>query len=141
MNSSNSKIEIDLSDQRARVYNGGTLVIETQVSTGKSGFSTPTGRYSIREKLTEKKSGRYGTWFNAGGVQLQGEDHFNPPPGASRFVGAEMPYWLRITGGIGMHIGFVPDGPASHGCIRVPSNVQPLIYSRVKVGTPVTITH
>ena len=139
LNSSNSRIEIDLSDQRARVYRGSVLVIETQISTGRAGFRTPTGRYSVKEKLVEKTSGRYGTWYNSSGVQLRGDDRYSPPPGASRFVGAPMPYWLRITGGIGMHIGYVPDGPASHGCIRVPSNIQPLIYSKVRVGTPVRI--
>ncbi|MEO0414481.1 MAG: L,D-transpeptidase family protein, partial [Verrucomicrobiota bacterium] len=57
----------------------------------------------------------------------------------SKFVGADMPYWCRITGGIGMHIGYVPNHPASHGCIRIPPTVQPLIFSKVRVGTPVTI--
>ena len=52
-----------------------------------------------------------------------------------------MPYWLRITSyGVGMHEGYVPSHPASHGCIRVPRNVQHLIYSKVGVGTPVKIT-
>lgn len=139
LNSSNSRIEIDLSDQRARVYRGNTLVIETQISSGKSGYTTPTGNYAIQEKLVDKRSGRYGTWYNSSGVELRGDDHFDPPPGASKFVGADMPYWLRFTGGIGMHVGFVPDGPASHGCVRVPSNVQPLIFSKVKVGTPVKV--
>jgi lipoprotein-anchoring transpeptidase ErfK/SrfK len=61
------------------------------------------------------------------------------PGGSATFVGAEMPYWMRITGGVGMHIGYVPNYPASHGCIRVPSGVQPLIFSKVGVGTPVVI--
>jgi lipoprotein-anchoring transpeptidase ErfK/SrfK len=52
-----------------------------------------------------------------------------------------MPYWMRINGGIGLHVGFVPDQPASHGCIRVPASIQPLIFSKVGVGTPVTVTH
>ena len=52
-----------------------------------------------------------------------------------------MPYWMRVTGGIGMHIGEVPGYPASHGCIRVPETIQPIIFSKVQVGTPVTITH
>ena len=139
LNSSNSRIEIDLSDQRAKVYRGNILVIETQISSGKAGYTTPTGSYSVKEKLVEKQSGRYGTWYDSSGVQLKGDDKLNPPPGASRFVGSDMPYWLRITGGIGMHVGYVPNGAASHGCVRVPSNVQPLIFSKVRVGTPVKI--
>jgi len=139
LNPANSRLEIDLGDQRARVYRGSVLVIETQISTGKPGFSTPTGRFIVQEKLVEKKSGRYGTWYDGSGNELRGDDSFDPPPGGVQFVGADMPYWLRLTDGIGMHIGFVPDGPASHGCIRVPSNVQPLIYSKVGIGTPVSV--
>ncbi|MEM9283027.1 MAG: L,D-transpeptidase family protein [Verrucomicrobiota bacterium] len=144
LNPSNAKIEIDLSDQKARIYksNGGNkqLVIETQVSTGKSGHGTPTGSYRISEKKVEKRSTLYGSWVNSSGstVRSSGEA-WSRPSGASRFVGAEMPYWMRVNGGIGMHVGYVPDYPASHGCIRVPSSVQPLIYSKVGVGTQVTI--
>lgn len=143
---SNAKIEIDLSEQRARIYKntGGLkqLVIETQVSTGKPGHTTPTGTFRIKEKLVEKRSTLYGTWVNSGGatVSSNGESSYRPA-GASHFVGAEMPYWMRVSGGVGMHIGYVPNGPASHGCIRVPSAIQPLIYSKVGVGTPVTITY
>ncbi len=146
LNASNARIEIDLSEQRARVYKTGggqkQLVIETQISTGKSGHSTPTGTYRISEKLVQKRSSRYGSWVNSSGATVRSSgDSTQRPAGASTFVGAEMPYWMRVNGGIGMHIGYVPDGPASHGCIRVPSPVQPLIYSKVGVGTPVVITH
>ncbi len=141
LSASNSRIEIDLSDQRARIYKGSTLIIETQISTGKPGHATPTGYFTVQEMLVDKKSGRYGTWYDAAGNELKGDDHYLPPPGASKFVGADMPYWMRITGGIGMHIGYVPDGPASHGCVRVPSTVQPLIFSKVRVGTPIRIRY
>ena len=52
-----------------------------------------------------------------------------------------MPYWMRLTNtGIGMHVGYVPTYAASHGCIRLPDKIAPLIYSKTKVGTPVTIS-
>ncbi|MEM1442395.1 MAG: L,D-transpeptidase family protein, partial [Verrucomicrobiota bacterium] len=144
LNSSNAKIEIDLSEQKARIYQTGggskNLVIETSISSGKSGHTTPTGSYRIKEKLVHKRSTLYGTWMNSSGATVRSSgDSRQRPYGGSRFVGAEMPYWMRITGGIGMHIGYVPNHPASHGCIRVPSAIQPLIYSKVGVGTPVTI--
>ncbi len=143
---SNAKIEIDLSEQRARIYkNDGTgshLAIETQVSTGKSGHSTSTGTFRIKEKLVEKRSTLYGRWVSGSGQTVSSAgDSRSRPSGGSSFVGASMPYWMRINGGIGMHIGYVPDYPASHGCIRVPSAVQPLIFSKVGVGTSVTIKH
>ncbi|MDF1858744.1 MAG: L,D-transpeptidase family protein [Verrucomicrobiales bacterium] len=146
LNSSNAKIEISLGQQRARIYNtsGGMeqLVIETQISSGKSGHTTPTGSFRIKEKLEHKRSTLYGRWVNSSGQTVQSSgDSRKRPSGGSTFIGAEMPNWLRITGGIGMHIGYVPNGPASHGCIRVPAAVQPLIFSKVGVGTPVTITY
>lgn len=146
LNPSNAKIEIDLSEQRARVFRnaGGTkdLVIETNVSTGKSGYSTGTGTFRIKEKLVAKRSTRYGQWLNSSGgvVRADGDSNYRPS-GATRFVGASMPYWMRVNGGIGMHIGYVPNYPASHGCIRVPEEIQPLIFSKVGVGTSVTIHH
>lgn len=143
---SNAKIEIDISEQRARVYRsvGGhdELVIETQVSTGKSGHSTSPGTFRIKEKLVAKRSTLYGHWVNSSGSTVSSSgDSRSRPSGGSRFIGAEMPYWMRINGGIGMHIGYVPGYPASHGCIRVPPAIQPLIYSKVGVGTSVTIKH
>ncbi|MDF1825343.1 MAG: L,D-transpeptidase [Verrucomicrobiales bacterium] len=143
---SNAKIEVDLSEQRARVYKTGAggrqLVIDTAVSSGKSGHSTPAGTFRIKEKLVHKRSTLYGTWMSSSGSTVRSSgDSRNRPSGGSSFVGAEMPYWMRINGGIGMHIGYVPNYPASHGCIRVPSAIQPLIYSKVGVGTSVTIKH
>lgn len=140
----NAKIEVDISEQRARIYKTGAggrqLVIDTAISSGKSGHATPTGTFKIKEKLVQKRSTLYGTWMSSSGATVRSSgDSRERPSGGSRFVGAEMPYWMRINGGIGMHIGYVPNHPASHGCIRVPSAVQPLIYSKVGVGTSVTI--
>jgi lipoprotein-anchoring transpeptidase ErfK/SrfK len=142
---SNARIEINLSEQRARVYRkegaSKLLVIDTQISSGKPGHTTGTGTYTIKEKLVSKRSTLYGTWVNSAGQTVASSGNSGSrPAGASRFVGAEMPYWMRINGGIGMHIGYVPDYPASHGCIRVPETIQPLIFSKVGVGTSVTIT-
>ena len=143
---SNAKIEISLSEQRARIYRkdgaNKLLVIDTQISSGKPGHATGTGTYTIKEKLVAKRSTLYGTWVNSSGQTVASSGSSSSrPSGGARFVGAEMPYWMRINGGIGMHIGYVPDYPASHGCIRVPEAVQPLIYSKVGVGTSVTISH
>lgn len=145
LNPSNAKIEVSLGEQRARVYrkDGGekVLVIDTQISSGKPGHATSTGTYKIKEKLVAKQSTLYGTWINSSGQTVGGNDSRSRPPGGARFVGADMPYWMRINGGIGLHIGYVPGYPASHGCIRVPEAVQPLIFSKVGLGTQVTIMH
>jgi lipoprotein-anchoring transpeptidase ErfK/SrfK len=150
LNPGNARVEVDLGDQRARVYrtggrSGDQLVIETQISTGKQGHNTPEGNFKFLEKSIPKKSNLYGKWIDSEtGAVLVGDGDSRKPPRSpnAKFVGTPMPYWLRITpGGVGMHIGYVPNYPASHGCIRVPKAIQPLIYEKVKVGTPVTITH
>ena len=147
----NSRIEINLAAQRARVFRSAgrnevkdLLVIETQISTGKQGHGTPSGKYKILEKKEEKDSNLYGKWVNAdtGETIIEDGDSREPPEDVpnAEFQGTPMPYWLRITpGGVGMHIGQVPNYPASHGCIRVPNKVQPLIFRKTRVGTPVQI--
>ncbi|MCB1086548.1 MAG: L,D-transpeptidase family protein [Verrucomicrobiae bacterium] len=150
LNQDNSRIEIDLGEQRARVFRtggrgGDKLVIESQISTGKQGHNTPDGSFKLLEKSTDKKSNLYGKWVDSRtGALLVNDGDSRIPPNSpdAEFIGTPMPYWMRITpGGVGMHIGYVPNYPASHGCIRVPKVIQPLIYEKVKVGTPVTITH
>jgi len=147
-NPSNSRIEISLGEQKARFYRvaGGSkeLAIETRISTGREGSHTPVGSYSVLEKLRQKNSSLYGSWVDGqSGALLQGDGDSRRRPGGgnAQFQGSPMPYWLRITSdGVGMHVGYVPNHPASHGCIRVPNRIQPLIWERVRVGTPVIIS-
>ena len=138
-----SRIDINLSKQRAKILDGqGRLAIETQISTGTSNHRTPTGNFKILEKIVDKSSNRYGRWVNSstGSTIVSDGDSYKKPSGNARFVGTKMPYWMRVTWyGIGMHIGYVPDYAASHGCIRVPSHIQPKIYEKTRVGTPVHI--
>ena len=51
-----------------------------------------------------------------------------------------MPYFMRIVGGVGMHAGYLPGYPASHGCIRMPEFMAENFFKSVSTGTPVTIT-
>ena len=61
-------------------------------------------------------------------------------PSGTHFVGAEMKWFMRLTGeGVGMHVGILPGYPASHGCIRMPSQAAELFYNHVKIGTPVEV--
>ena len=65
----------------------------------------------------------------------------DPRPGGAIFDGAKMPFFMRIHGGVGMHEGFLPGYPASHGCIRMPRFMAEKFFSNVEVGTPVQITN
>ena len=55
-----------------------------------------------------------------------------------------MKWFMRFGDGTGhraegMHTGYLPGYPASHGCVRLPDDIAKLFYDHVVVGTPVTI--
>ena len=68
---------------------------------------------------------------------------FEPTTSSTRttYLGADMPNWMRITGGTGMHAGFLPGYPDSHGCIRMLPVMAEHFFESVVVGTPVRIEH
>jgi hypothetical protein len=137
----NSRLVVSLPQQRAFLMKGDEVVIDYPVSSGKDSRPTPPGKYKILEKVTDKSSNSYGTVFDAEGNQIDGETPDVVPEGG-KFVGAPMPYWMRLTwDGVGHHIGNIPRSryPVSHACIRGPRAVMPIVYRKVKVGTPVAV--
>ena len=137
-------VNIDLSEQKAYLFKNGQNVGWTYVATGRSGFATPTGTFRIMEKIVDKRSNRYGMVFDRHGnvVNSNATAGVSRVPPGGRFVGAQMPYWMRITGyGVGLHAGPIPNpgSPASHGCIRLPRDMAQTIYQHAPVGARVTI--
>jgi lipoprotein-anchoring transpeptidase ErfK/SrfK len=134
-------VTIFLNEQRAYFYKGDQLVGVSQVSAGREGHDTPPGTYKIIQKDPNHASSLYGDYADAIGnvVQKDVELGKDPIPPGAHFVGAPMPYFMRITGGVGMHQGYLPGYPASHGCIRMPGKMAQIFYSNVDLGTPVTV--
>ena len=60
-------------------------------------------------------------------------------PRGGHFVPAPMRYFMRFNGAEGMHAGFLPGRPASHGCVRLPEEDAIALFETVPVGTPVTV--
>ena len=107
------RVEISLATQKASVFKNGVAVFSTSVSTGRKGFATPAGEYVITDK---------------------NRDHI------SSLYHVKMPFFMRLNClDFGLHAGVVPNYPASHGCIRLPSDVAQRLFSEVPVGTVVTI--
>jgi lipoprotein-anchoring transpeptidase ErfK/SrfK len=105
---------VDKASQTLRVYQGGSLVLTSRVSTGKYSGSTPAGTYRVGyTKDAYKASSKYGE--------------------------APMPFAVRITGNVFIHGGVVPNYPASHGCVRLPHDAAQWFYNWVEPGTVVTI--
>jgi lipoprotein-anchoring transpeptidase ErfK/SrfK len=135
-------VKINLTEQRAYFYKGGLLVGISQLSTGREGLNTPTGRFSIIQKDIDHVSSKYGDYVDSNGnVVMPNVDveKDKRPPG-THFKGAPMPYFMRIVDGVGMHAGYLPGYPASHGCIRMPEFMAENFFKSVSTGTPVTIT-
>ena len=52
---------------------------------------------------------------------------------------APMPYFIEFSKCVGMHAGYLPGYPASHGCVRMPRDLAAEFFDRVKTGTPVKV--
>lgn len=134
-------ITIDLSDQKAYFYKGGTLAGVSALSTGDERHATKTGSFKVIQKDQWHKSNLYGDFVDsAGNVVVANIDvtKDKAPPG-TRFEGSKMHHFMRFVGGIGMHEGFLPGYPASHGCVRMPGHMAATFYNNVAMGTPVTV--
>lgn len=139
-----TSIVINLSTQQAEIYRGGQYAGWTSVATGKAGFATPAGDYTIVEKVADKHSTLYGKIVDAEGVTINPDADIrkNRPPPGGQFLHAPMPYWMRLTwSGIGMHAGPIPrpGTAASHGCIRLPDEMAEILFDITEKGTPVKI--
>ena len=109
------KLVIDLSSQRATLYTNGVATYSTRVSTGKAGYRTPTGNYVISDRHRHHTSSIYD---------------------------ASMPYFQRFSySAFGIHQGYVPGYPASHGCIRLPWEGARYLFGQLKVGDLAVIQH
>jgi lipoprotein-anchoring transpeptidase ErfK/SrfK len=134
-------IVINLSKQTAAFYKGDKLVGVSAISSGREGFDTPSGNYKIMQKDLNHASNLYGDYVDASGnVVVKDVDvKKDPLPPGLTFRGAPMPYFMRITGGVGMHQGFLPGVPDSHGCIRMPEKMAKLFWNSAPLGTPVIV--
>ena len=107
---------VSLATQRAVVYRNGIPIGITTVSTGRPGYRTPTGVFTVLQKHVEHYSNLYNN--------------------------APMPYMQRLTwGGVALHGGNLPGYPASHGCIRLPHEFARLLYGVTRVGMTVIVTN
>ena len=112
------EIVIDLSIQQAYALEDGNIVFQGRISSGKKGRETPSGTYNIMQKKRHHKSNLW------------------PKPNG----GAKMPYMMRLTNtGIAMHLGYVPNRPASHGCIRLQKGFAKKMFRWARVGTKVVV--
>lgn len=140
----NVAIEISIKEQRGYLLVRGALAMDFPVATGKKSHPTPPGSYTIRAKEKDYHSNLYGKIFDSAGLVLveDADSRVDKVPEGASFVGATMPYWMRLTDtGVGLHVGYVPGHAASHGCVRLKDDTAKQLFELVKIGTPVTIAY
>jgi lipoprotein-anchoring transpeptidase ErfK/SrfK len=108
------RVVVSLGDQLAYLYRGDKLMAVSTISSGKDEKPTPTGVFSVLNKMPMYRSKKYDN--------------------------APMPFAQFITDyGVALHAGYNPGYAASHGCIRLPSAFAKKLYSVTGVGTPVYV--
>ncbi len=110
---SGKRLEVYLGAQVTLLVDGSKVIRAIKISSGKPGYATPAGSYAIFRKSIRDWSYPYSVW---------------------------LPYASYFNGGIAFHeYSDVPAYPASHGCVRVPAQDAPLVYSFAAQNTPVKV--
>jgi lipoprotein-anchoring transpeptidase ErfK/SrfK len=135
-----TSVEIDLEEQTAYLLQNGRVVLASPVSSGRYGHLTERGSFKILEKERTHYSSMYGKIVDSHGNTIVADaDADMPVPRGGKFIPAPMHYFMRFTGADGMHAGYLPGYPASHGCVRMPEQYAIAFFNAVSVGTPVTV--
>jgi lipoprotein-anchoring transpeptidase ErfK/SrfK len=116
-------IDVNLSTQYMVAWQGDVSVIESYVSTGRPGFETPTGTFSILSKIDSQDMEGVigGEYYNVPGV-----------PYVMYFTD-----WGHALHGTYWHNNFGVQ--MSHGCVNLPMDVAAFLYDWAPVGTRVEI--
>lgn len=142
-----SYVDVDMTEQHARFYDDeGSLVWESDIVTGVWGtqYETPTGVYTITEKLSPAQLRSVGTleYVDENGVLQVEEDHV---------FGRDVDYWMPFIGTfIGLHDAWwqpnfggelYKDGYfGSGGCVNLPTEKAAELYQMLEPGD-VVVTH
>ena len=123
---------INLSEQRAYLVEQGMVTLVSPIASGKPGWPTPTGTFSIFSKDIDHCSRSFGSVIDAYGrvVNSNATPNSRVPRGC-HYRPAAMPYFMDFSPAIGMHAGYLPGYPASHGCVRMPRDYAALFFERV----------
>ena len=132
-----TSVEVDLEEQRAYLLQGRRTLLVTPISTGRYGHLTETGSFRVIEKERNHFSSLYGKIVDRNGNTVVADaDADMKVPRGGKFIPAPMRYFMRFNGADGMHAGYLPGYPASHGCVRMPEENAIAFFNAVEVGTP-----
>jgi lipoprotein-anchoring transpeptidase ErfK/SrfK len=120
-----TRIVVDLSARRLRLYRGARLLVATAVAVGSQATPTPPGRFYVNQRLVAADPG--GPY----GPAALGVSAFSPV----------LTGWAQ-GGPIGIHGTNEPwsiGHAVSNGCIRLPNTVLRRVFALTPAGTPVVI--
>lgn len=137
-NPSAVRVKVSLSKQRVYVLENGSPLLVMPVSVGAPGSATPTGNFTIYNKVEKKRANTHGYAYSGNNVQ---KTMLSSKPAGWSFKGTPMPYWCEFKPNYGFHTGWVKHTPCTHGCIRMHENLSPKFFQLVKIGTPVNIAY
>jgi hypothetical protein len=107
-------VYVDLSRQHATVYRNGVRIAVSTISSGKAGYETPTGVFTILQKDAKHRSSKYNS--------------------------APMPFTQRLTwDGVALHAGGLPGYPESHGCVHLPYSFSQALFGITSLGATVVV--
>ena len=127
VSTSETFVEVDLSDQKIILYKNGKCLIKSDAVTGqaeskggyKNAVDTRTGTFKIKYKETNHYFKSDDLWAD---------------------------YWMPFDGGIGLHdakwrsvFGNSTSITGSHGCVNLPHTAAKIIYNNVSAGTKVIV--
>lgn len=111
-------IEVDLSEQKLKAWDGNALFLETDVSTGLPWWPTPTGEFRIWIKLRfAKMEGGTGKYYY----------HLPNVPYVMYFENESVPAWI----GYGLHGTYWHNDfgiQRSHGCVNLPTPIAGKLF-------------
>jgi len=111
-------IDVNLSRQILRAYEGDRVVLTTYISSGLPRTPTPVGRFAIRVKIPAQT--------------MSGPGYYLPG----------VPHVMYFIGGYALHGTYWHNNfgrPMSHGCVNLNRSAAAWLYHWASVGTPVSI--
>ena len=135
-----SAVVINLTEQTAYLLENGRVALVSPIASGKEGWGTPTGRFHIIKKDANHVSADFGLVVDSYGRTVNpNATPSSRVPAGCHYMPAPMPDYMQFGPFLGMHGGFLPGYPASHGCVRMPHDLAAEFFARVEVGTPVEV--
>jgi lipoprotein-anchoring transpeptidase ErfK/SrfK len=140
LNAQQTAIVINLTEQAAYLVENGRIAVMSPIASGKEGWGTPTGRFRVISKDLNHVSGDFGLVVdNYGRIVNPNATPRSRVPAGRQYMPAPMPDYMQFGRYLGLHGGYLPGYPASHGCVRMPRDFAAEFFARVHVGTPVEV--